>query len=31
MNPRGKKLEPRLGLDIPFAKLLRRLVQTDAK
>jgi hypothetical protein len=28
MNPPGKKLEPKLGIDIPFAELLDRLVQT---
>ena len=31
MNPRGKKLEPKLGLDMPFSELLQRLVQTDPK
>jgi hypothetical protein len=31
MNPRGKKLEPKLGLDMPFRELLGRLIQTDPK
>jgi hypothetical protein len=31
MNPRGKKLEPKLGLDMPFAELVERLMQTDMK
>jgi hypothetical protein len=31
MNPRGKKLEPKLGLDMPFAELVERLMQTDPK
>ncbi len=31
MNPRGKKLEPKLGLDMPFGELLHRLVQTKPK
>jgi hypothetical protein len=31
MNPPGKKLEPKLGIDMPFAELLGRLVQTDPK
>jgi hypothetical protein len=29
MNPRGKKLEPKLGIDMPFAELVERLMQTD--
>jgi hypothetical protein len=28
MNPRGKKLEPKLGIDMPFGELLSRLVRT---
>ncbi len=28
MNPRGKKLEPKLGLDMPFGEALARFVQT---
>jgi hypothetical protein len=28
MNPRGKKLEPKLGLDMPFDELVRRMMQT---
>jgi hypothetical protein len=31
MNPRGKKLEPKLGIDMPFAELVERLMQTDTK
>jgi hypothetical protein len=31
MNPRGKKLEPKLGLNMPFAELVERLMQTDPK
>ncbi len=31
MNQRGKKLEPKLGLDMPFAELFERLVRTDPK
>jgi hypothetical protein len=31
MNPSGKKLEPKLGLDMPFAELAERLLQTDPK
>jgi hypothetical protein len=31
MNPRGKKLEPKLGLDMPFAELVQRLLQTNPK
>ncbi len=31
MKPRGKKLEPKLGLNMPFAELVRRLMQTDPK
>jgi hypothetical protein len=31
MNPRGKKLEPKLGLNMPFSELVERLVQTDPK
>jgi hypothetical protein len=31
MNPRGKKLEPKLGLDMPFGELVERLMQTDPK
>jgi hypothetical protein len=28
MNAKGKKLEPKLGLDMPFGELLERLVKT---
>lgn len=31
MNPKGKKLEPKLGLDMPFSELVRRLIQTKPK
>jgi hypothetical protein len=31
MNPKGKKLEPKLGIDMPFAELVGRLIQTDPK
>jgi len=31
MNPRGKKLEPKLGIDMPFAELVERLMQTDPR
>jgi hypothetical protein len=31
MNPKGKKLEPKLGLDMPFGELVERLVQTKPK
>jgi len=31
MNPRGKKLEPKLGIKMPFAELVERLIQTDPK
>ena len=31
MNPRGKKLEPKLGLNMPFGELVQRLTQTDPK
>jgi hypothetical protein len=31
MNPRGKKLEPKLGLDMPFTELLQRAIQTKPK
>jgi hypothetical protein len=31
MNERGKKLEPKLGLEMPFGELLERLLQTDPK
>lgn len=31
MNPRGKKLEPKLGIYMPFAELVERLMQTDPK
>jgi len=31
MNPRGKKLEPKLKLDMPFDEALRRFVQTKPK
>lgn len=31
MNPSGKKLEPKLGLDMPFSELVQRLVQTKPK
>lgn len=31
MNPRGKKLEPKLGLNMPFAEALERFVQTKPK
>lgn len=30
-HKRGKKLEPKLGIDMPFGELLGRLVQTDPK
>jgi len=29
VNKRGKKLEPKLGLDMPFAEALERFVQTN--
>jgi hypothetical protein len=31
MNPKGKKLEPKLGLAMPFGELVQRLTQTDPK
>jgi hypothetical protein len=31
MNPSGKKLEPKLGIHMPFAELVERLMQTDPK
>jgi hypothetical protein len=31
MNPRGKKLEPKLAIDMPFGELLGRLTQTKPK
>lgn len=31
MNRRGKKLEPKLALDMSFGELLGRLVQADPK
>jgi hypothetical protein len=31
MNRRGTKLEPKLGLNMPFSELLERLVQTKPK
>jgi hypothetical protein len=31
MNPRGKKLEPKLGIDMPFGEIVERLVQTNPK
>jgi hypothetical protein len=31
MNPRGKKLEPKLGLHMPFTELLERLMRTNPK
>ncbi len=31
MNERGKKLEPKLGLEMPFSELVQRLLQTDPK
>jgi hypothetical protein len=31
MNERGKKLEPKLGLDMPFAEALKRFIKTDPK
>jgi len=31
MNRRGTKLEPKLGLNMPFRELLERLVQTKPK
>jgi hypothetical protein len=31
MNPRGKKLEPKLKLDMPFGEALARFVQTKPK
>lgn len=30
MNPRGKKLKPKLGINMPFSELVERL-QTDPK
>jgi len=31
MNAKGRKLEPKLGLDMPFAEALERFVLTDPK
>lgn len=31
MNQEGKKLEPKLGLNMPFSELVERLVKTDPK
>jgi hypothetical protein len=31
MNQRGKKLEPKLGLNMPFSELVARLAQTDPR
>jgi hypothetical protein len=31
MNAKGKKLEPKLGLDMPFGEALGRLIQTKPK
>jgi hypothetical protein len=31
MNPKGKKLEPMLGLDMPFGELVQRLLQTKPR
>jgi hypothetical protein len=31
MNPRGKKLEPKLKLDMSFGEALQRFVQTKPK
>jgi hypothetical protein len=31
MNPRGKKLEPKLKLDMPFAEALERFARTDPR
>jgi hypothetical protein len=31
MNRCGKKLEPKLGLEMPFGELVERLLQTDPK
>jgi hypothetical protein len=31
MNPRGKKLEPKLKLDMPFGEALERFLQADPK
>jgi hypothetical protein len=31
MNPRGKKLEPKLGIDMSFTELIERLMRTDPK
>jgi hypothetical protein len=31
MNPKGKKLEPKLGLNMPFSELVQRLLQADQK
>ncbi|MCF8477915.1 MAG: hypothetical protein K9G60_12875 [Pseudolabrys sp.] len=31
MNAKGKKLEPKLKLDMPFDEALRRFVQTKPK
>ena len=29
MKPKPKKLEPKLGLDMPFEEALQRFIQTD--
>ncbi len=31
MNAKGKKLEPKLGLDMPFGEALERFIQTKPK
>lgn len=31
MNPSGKKLEPKLGLDMSFGEALERFIQTKPK
>ena len=31
MKPKPKKLEPKLGLDMPFEEALQRFIQTDPK
>lgn len=31
MNERGKKLEPKLGINMPFSELMQRILQTDPK
>lgn len=31
MSSKGKKLEPKLGLDMPFSEALQRFIKTDPK